>query len=376
MHSGLGLRPLRQCASFSCIAGGKLSKARFAMVAKRPASSTSAAVKSAPGRRASSTSAAVKSVLRRPSSSTSAATRKLPSIKRPASAISKFKPRKTIRRPSSAILKFKVDRTDPNFVLGHRILDQAGTLQVTTIMENVIKLGKVLRVFSMCTGANMMTIQARLLLEGLCEDNSGVRVGEVDDIGTCEINDKKAAFGDFVAQTVGSGPDGDGEHCSHKDILKLAEGDAHCRVHDGKCGLADQRFKRTPLITACGFSCENFSKQFNSKGGVTRDEIMDGVFSARKGTSGQTGLAMLDTIGETRSRFLLYENSPELLANVNRDEYAAFETEAYRKGYANFAKVFSLAKYGPQNGRTRTVGGDVRVRYHRAGARGSAESLR
>ena len=279
-------------------------------------------------------------------------------MKRPASAASSLSAGATKRRPaqSAHVVPFALgalpipahfcNPEDPTRKNCKEMVSKLSAAELNCIQEKINRLGDVVSVVGLCSGANCATVQCGLLTEML-------NVGKVHDLATCEVDKDKMAFAEFVVKTVG----GQEEHCAFEDVLMFKKGAGsiggvsnECIVHNKEC-----RFPNG-LIATCGYSCVNLSKQFNSKGGVTRDKCLEALYVDRSGQTGQTAGALMDVANKARWPVLFWENSDEKLKESNKDNYADFEVEAYRNGYANHGELYCLADYGVPNGRKRSCG--------------------
>ena len=245
---------------------------------------------------------------------------------------------------------------DPVISLSSHLKDSAGAATSKQVRENLQRLGGIPLV-GFCSGANMQTAQAKLVTQMF-------KAGSVHDLVVCEMEEEKLQFAEFIASECGSQT----RHCACKDMTKLrysmdggsgGEVEGDCAVHGQPCRLP---CKPPALIGSCGYSCTNFSKQFNQSGGETRAEVLQSVFTERKGASGETGGAMQDIGNSIRYKFNFWENSPEKLSDSNRGQYAEFEAESYRNGYSNHGAIFNLCDFGTCNMRVRACGVQVEFR--------------
>jgi hypothetical protein len=234
------------------------------------------------------------------------------------------------------------------------------------IVDHLERLGD-LTMCGFCSGGNMATVQA-------CSLCSTFQEGAVKDQLVCEIDPSKFKLAEFIAEKCGA----DDDHCGFKDITKFefvgAKSDSgkpvivavrsHCQVHNRTCEVP---IDPSALVGTCGYSCTNLSKLFVAKDGVSRKDLVDNLFTQRLGASGETGGALLDLGNALRFKFVMWENSPEKLADANRAQYAHFEAEGYTNGFANHGEIFAFSDHGVDNSRIRSVGVQVEYRDSKLG---------
>ena len=122
-------------------------------------------------------------------------------------------------------------RDDPNFKLVTNIINGLGDCKKERLFTSIGNRNDVIGLFSMCTGANMMTAQAGLL--GRAVAMSQKRKVSVVDLGICEKIESKSKFSMHVADKAGRKED----RCNYDELCNLADGHSKCRQHSESCPL-------------------------------------------------------------------------------------------------------------------------------------------
>ena len=144
--------------------------------------------------------------------------------KRPAC---KIKVRKKPSNGGTEARGYSITGKDPNALLSKRLIDAVHSKKFEIVMSNLSLLNDKIPLFSMCTGGNMMTVQAKLFADEILE-RTGRKLKVIDKF-ICELMDSKADFAMHVASEADPG----GDTCSFNDLRLLPRGLAKCRQHEG-----------------------------------------------------------------------------------------------------------------------------------------------
>ena len=209
-----------------------------------------------------------------------------------------------------------------------------------------LRMLKVVRVASLCSGSNVASVQ----LQNLCEIIGEVAVWDIFD---CESDDqKRQTFLKHIDEVLHNRKR---THHSFKNIMEMGDDEAECETHGRSCKIPTGG-KVGPLVCTCGFSCKNFSKLFVGTAHVTRDEMLKNMLQEGKGTSGATCHGMIKYLATHAPPFLIWENVPEILDQGNSENLEWLCSALLKLNYACKVAKFNSLNYKIPQRRIRAYG--------------------